>query len=180
MKAGETLARDEYLLLLNHVNRSGTIWLDCEISPIPGEVLVFPPRAKELQTIHHKGRNFSTRSAHEANSCVLFQEPDRPSQRSTGFITRMWMVLLPPRLHTIVLVERHGPFPNPEDNLKGPYHRFPRFATKIVSMHAGEQILLSLDQLIGQCLLWRREHQTYGISEDFFVVNFAAHRNRRV
>ncbi|KZV83576.1 hypothetical protein EXIGLDRAFT_563104, partial [Exidia glandulosa HHB12029] len=178
LKDSPDLSRDDYLLLLKHINRDGDLWADHLARPRIAGTPVFPHCAREHKALRYKGRQLSVRTAHESRSCIFFKEPGRPQQRSTGFITRIWTVLLPPRLHIILLVERHRPFRRASDRTKGPFHTHPHFQTKIIPIGDGDPILLQPEDIIAQCVVWRRPKGLYKISEDFYVINHGTHRNR--
>lgn len=185
LQSAPRLSDDDYQLLLNHVNRGGLLWHDCNTGWHAHGALIFPPNAKPLTTITHSGRNFSTYAAHPGNSCVYFLPPAQPGQPAsgeyaTGFITKIWQVLLPPKYHIIVQVNHHTGLRRVEDRIRGPYRNLPEFQTKIVSLDLGNHVLISLGDIIGQCVFWRRPRGTYSIDEDFYVVNFGLHRGRKV
>ncbi|EJD37724.1 hypothetical protein AURDEDRAFT_72911 [Auricularia subglabra TFB-10046 SS5] len=171
------LSNVDYDRLLAHINLGGTIWRHYAHHPHPGGVLIFPPRAQSLKTLEHRGRNFSVRDAHEGNSAILFRDPAHGGQLATGFIVSMWTVLLPPKLHTMILVELHKSPLDVGDARRGPYHG-QDVQSKIMSTSPGEHLLIRPDDVLGQCVVWRRPAGIYGMSEDFFVVNYACYRGR--
>jgi hypothetical protein len=171
------LADGDYNNLLNYVNRGAPLWQHHLVAGAFSSAL--EPKAQEIKILNHKHRHFAVRATHEANSCVVFQDPLDRSHR-TGFITRMWNVLLPPKVETFVMVTPHSQFVNDEnDNLRGPFLDHPELQTKIVSTYLEDiSLVIRPTDIIGQCVLWHRPRGIYNISEDFYVINFAAHRNR--
>ncbi|KZV97637.1 hypothetical protein EXIGLDRAFT_607869, partial [Exidia glandulosa HHB12029] len=173
---GTVMSDNHYQLLLDYLNHRRSVWVHRGAPFRSFYDKVLPGHARHPTQISHDDRTYSCRSAHEGNSCILFDSPN--GARYSGFVDAIWTMPLDGLERSFLLMRVHDAL-GPEDTAKSPFMLRPRLRCRLAPSTPSDRYeVIETHHIVSHLAMWKRPRGTYGIDIETIILCDALNRGR--